>query len=244
MLKRHTTFINSSFGLLIILFSAFTLHGATNSAVKGWVFDAQTGESLPGANISILNTSLGAATDLEGKYIISQIPPGLYTLRVTYIGYESFEDTVLVKENEIIKKHFQLRPAMLEGETIVVTAQAAGQMKAINQQLSSSSIVDIVSEDRIRELPDATAAESVGRLPGVSISRQGGEGTTVTIRGMSSKYNKINIEGIEMAATGSENRSVDISMISPYLLAGIEVKKTVTADHDVTSDLNSSLYPV
>ncbi len=72
----------------------------------------------------------------------------------------------------------------IQGEVVVVTAQAAGQNEAINTQLSSQQIVSVVSAARIQELPDANAAESVGRLPGVSILRNGGEGSEVVIRGL------------------------------------------------------------
>jgi len=59
-------------------------------------------------------------------------------------------------------------PQEITGEEVIVTAQARGQTAAINQQLASNTIANIVSSDRIRELPDANAAESKGRLPGVS----------------------------------------------------------------------------
>ena len=81
-------------------------------------------------------------------------------------------------------------------------------------------------------MPDANAAESVGRLPGISILREGGEGNKVVIRGLSPKYNKIMIDGIEVASTDEGDRSTNISMISPYSLEGIEVMKAATADQD------------
>ena len=59
-------------------------------------------------------------------------------------------------------------------------------MQAINQQLSSTTIKNIVSKNEIQELPEANAAEAVGRLPGVSLERSGGEGNKVVIRGMAS----------------------------------------------------------
>ena len=58
-------------------------------------------------------------------------------------------------------------------------------MNAINRQLNSKSLVNIISSDRIQELPNANAAETVARVPGVSIRREGGEGNKVIIRGLS-----------------------------------------------------------
>ena len=105
-------------------------------------------------------------------------------------------------------------------------------MAAINQQLQSSNIKNVVSADRIQELPDANAAESLGRLPGVSVLRSGGEGNKIVVRGLSPKYNKVMIDGIEVASTGADDRSTSLAMVSSYSLDGIEVIKSNTADLD------------
>ena len=105
-------------------------------------------------------------------------------------------------------------------------------MDAINKQLKAKSIKNIVSSDRIQELPESNAAEAVARIPGVSIRREGGEGNKVVIRGLSPKYNKITVNGTNLASTDPDNRSTDISMISQYMLDGIEVTKAGTPDQD------------
>jgi TonB-dependent receptor len=158
---------------------------------------------------------------------------------------------VEVKEGQTIKQDIVLISVGVEGEEIVVTAQAAGQKEAINQQLSSLPIVNIVSRARIQELPDANAAESVTRLPGVSLIRTGGEGSKVVIRGLSPQYNQITIDGVELPsnvtsqnvisggggaleATGNDigDRGEDLSMISSSMLNRIEVTKAITPDMD------------
>jgi TonB-dependent receptor len=133
---------------------------------------------------------------------------------------------------KVIEYNFLLKNESITGKEVVVTAQAKGQTEAINQQLSSKNIIDVVSSARIQELPDANAAESVGRLPGVSVLRSGGEGNKIVIRGMAPKYNNIEVAGVKMSSTDSDDRSVDLSMISPYMLDGIEVTKAVTPDMD------------
>jgi len=213
--------------------TSFNVHAASTGTIQGVVKDVGTGDPLPGANVYLEGTSLGAAANLDGKYLISRVPPGNYTLVVRYIGFKTREVPVAVLVDEKSKLDLELDYEVVEsGEDVVVTAQAEGQMQAINQQLTSKSIVNVVSAARIQELPDANAAESVGRLPGVSVLRSGGEGNKVVIRGLSPKYNNITINGVKMAATGSGDRSADLSMISPYMLEGIEVSKAATPDHD------------
>jgi TonB-dependent receptor len=203
-----------------------------NVNIEGIVKDSQTGDPLPGANVVLAGTSLGASADINGKYTIRNVPPGTYTVSVTYVGYRSVSVTLLISEGATVKQDFKLVAVSIEGETVVVTAQASGQNAAINQQLASNQITNVVSAARIQELPDANAAESVGRLPGVSVLRNGGEGTQVVIRGLQPKYNSITIDGVRMASSSPNDRSTDLSMISPYSLEGIEVTKAVTADQD------------
>ena len=218
--------------LLSLFFLPHHISAATFGTIKGYVKDAVTGKPLPGANILIKGTSMGAASDLEGRYFIARVPPGTYSLIARYIGYSEKEAKVTVQPNQTLIQNFEMEFVVVEGNEVVVTAQAEGQMAAINQQISSMSIKSVVSSARIQELPDANAAESVGRLPGVSLKRSGGEGNKVVIRGLSPKYNSITVNGVKMASTGSGDRSTDISMISPFMLQSIEVIKAITPDQD------------
>ena len=141
-----------------------------------------------------------------------------------------------------MSQDFTLEPIGVEEKEIVVTAQASGQNAAINQQLSSDKIINVVSAAKIEALPDANAAESVGSLPGISLIREGGEGSQVVIRGLSPKYNEVTIDGVRIPGNVATNdptaqyegygQSVDLSMISSSMLGGIEVTKAITPDMD------------
>ena len=138
-------------------------------------------------------------------------------MKASYIGYQEVEIDLDLTSAENITQDFELSYVSLQGEAIEVTAQARGQIDAINEQIKAKSIKNIVSSDRIQELPDANAAETVARIPGVSIRREGGEGNKVIIRGLSPKYNKVMVDGTNLASTDPDNRSTDLSMISQYL---------------------------
>jgi TonB-dependent receptor len=223
-------------------------------SIRGNITDAQTKDPLPYTNVMLKGTSLGAAADENGDYIIQNIPAGTYTLLVRYVGYKEKSIPLSVSDGKTVQLNIQLESETVMGETVVVTAQAEGQMHAINEQLSSTSIKNVVSSARIQEVPDANAAESIGRLPGVSVLREGGEGNKVVIRGLSPKFNNITVDGVKMGGTGMNetnkvgsalgtsrsdialnkvtDRSADLSMISPNMLEGIEVVKAITPDMD------------
>ncbi len=226
------------------------VRAAQNGTVQGSVKDSQTGEALPGANMLLQGTSMGAASDLNGNFVIRNVPPGSYQMRATYVGYNAKTVDVKVKDGELVTLVVKLDAVGIKGKEVVVTAQASGQNSAINQQLSSVQVTNVVSAAKIQELPDANAAESVGRLPGVSLIREGGEGSEVVIRGLSPQYNQVTIDGVEMASdvpssntiTGTDlngttqslmgDRGIDLSMISSNSLGGIEVIKAITPDMD------------
>lgn len=211
--------------------------------MKGEVVDALTKQPLPGANIILLGTSIGAASDNDGKFFIRDIPPGNYIVKTSYVGYKTNEFNAILEAGRTFETKIKLYPASINGQTVTVTAQAGGQNEAINQQLSSGQIKNVVSQARIQELPDANAAESVARLPGVSIIREGGEGSQVVIRGLSPQYNEITIDGIQLPGNVISNdpnsqssligdRATNLSMISSSMLGGIEVIKAITPDMD------------
>ncbi len=230
-----------------IAFLTLLIAGIGNAGtIKGTVTDSTSGDPLPGANVMIENTSLGASTDLYGRYVIPRIPPGTYTIIFTYIGYEEAKYTVRVSEpDQTVIQDAELHWVVLEGEVITVSAQALGQLAAINQQLAADAMMNIVDRARIQELPDQNAAESIRRLPGVTITRHDGEGSGVGIRGLAPQYNQVQIDGVVMNAAPemqraesyvwSTGRGVSLSNISQENLAGIELIKAITPDMDAAT---------
>ena len=210
----------------------FNLLYANDFTISGAVSDSISGDYLVGANVYIENTAIGTSTDEKGSYSLTNINKGIYDITVSYIGYKKVSKKINLVNERFITMDFKLSQNTLVGSAVVVSAQAKGQIGAINKQLNSKSIKNIVSSDKLKELPDANAAEAIARLPGVSIQREGGEGNKVVIRGLSPKYNKVTINGVNVASTNEYNRSTDVSTISQYLVDGIEVTKAGTPDLD------------
>jgi TonB-dependent receptor len=239
---------------MLILIPKKDLQSDGSGIVKGKVTDSQTGEGLVSATAIVVGTSLGSVADIKGNYRIANIPTGKHKIRISYVGYFPKETEVIVKPNETVELNFKLIADLIEGNEIVVTAQAMGQIEAINQQIASNTIKNIVSEDRIQALPDFNAAEAIGRLPGVSTQRSSGEGNKIVIRGLSPKHNLVAINNITLTSTGggatgtliggtvnnnvtgnpygSYDKSVDLTMITPNMLQSIEVTKALTPDMD------------
>jgi TonB-dependent receptor len=223
----------STFKVIVFFVLSFPFIILAQNTVQGVIKDSLTDKPLFGANVFLLGTSMGSATNIDGEYSIEQVPSGSYILKVSYIGYIPKEIGINIsgdKKSNLLDTY--LLPDIIEGEEVLITAQALGQVSAINQQRSSNTIINVISEEKIKELPDANAAESIGRLPGVSILRSGGEANKVILRGLEDKFTNITIDGIKIPPTDATGRGVDLSMISQSSLAGIELYKALTPDKD------------
>lgn len=134
--------------LFWLTFAGVAYAGQTGK-IAGRVTDAATGETLPGANIVIEGTTLGAASDVDGDYIILNVPPGTYTLVASMLSYGDMRVTkVRVSVDQTTRIDFKLQPTTLElGETIVVEAKQPLIQKDMTATASS------VSAEEIQQMP-------------------------------------------------------------------------------------------
>jgi TonB-dependent receptor len=202
-----------------------------SGTLKGKVYDAESKTVLPGATVMIKGTSIGASTDLNGNFTINNVPSGEQTFVISYVGYITLTEIVNVPSGQTLEKDFYLSPTAVQGKAVVVTAQAQGQMQAINQQLSSNTIINVVSSEKIHQLPDYNASAALSRLPGVSVMN----GDQIVIRGAQAKLNEIMINGVQLPSTDLNNRATDLGFVSSNMLSSIEVVKVLTPDMDANA---------
>ena len=197
--------------LFLISLLGHQAQGQSAAAIFGKVTDKDNNEGLPGATIRVVGSTIGTITDAYGEYFLAIKREGQVEIEISFLGFERQTFAVELFLGTITEVNANLESSSLQMEEIVVTGQALGQMAAINQQIQAKSIVNIVSKDKIESLPDQNAAESVGRLPGISIQREGGEGQKVVVRGLSPRFNAITINGERIPSSSAVDRSFDLS---------------------------------
>ncbi len=162
--------------------------------ITGTVTDQQTKEPLIGVNVLVMDTQLGASTDIEGRYVINNVPVGSYRLRFDYIGYESVIKTdVIVRTARAENVNAELEQSLIEGEEVVVTA---GYF-ADESRVQPSTIG--LSQEEIRRFPGGfeDVVRTVSTLPGVAINNAGGR-NDLLVRGGGPSENLFVINGIEV----------------------------------------------
>jgi outer membrane receptor protein involved in Fe transport len=136
------------FILLILTASQNLLWGGTTGKLTGKIVDAATKEALPFVNILVEGTNFGAATDIDGNYVILNIPPGKYSVRAQYIGYQPVVvQNISISIDQTTNLDFQLSETAVELEEIVVQ----GEQELIKKDVTSSQ--SLISSDQIEALP-------------------------------------------------------------------------------------------
>ena len=216
--------------LLAIILLANLSALAQDCIVTGTVYDEQKA-FLAGATVRLQGTNRGTVVDANGHYTIS-VPIGESTLQFSFIGYKTKTEKVVLKNEKTFKLDVTLQPTDIMGQEVIISVQAKGQTAAINKQLNSNAIMNVVSGEKLSELPDANVADAIGRLPGLMVQRDGGEGQKIMIRGLDPKYNSVAMNGMSAPSTSTTDRSTDLNMISPEMVGSAEVMKANTADMD------------
>jgi TonB-dependent receptor len=207
--------------------------GAHAQVLSGKVTDTTGTAPLQGAIVSIVGTNRSTSTDRFGEYRIANLPAGDYTVNVSYVGADEVTSNISVPATGA-SLNFTLGGEVRYLDNVLVVGSAAAQAGAINQQRASDSIISVVDSDGLGNFPDTTVADSLQRVPGLSIVTDQGEGRYVSIRGISTDLVAASINGVRTPSP-EDRRGVLLDGVPSDLLDGIEVQKSLTPDVDADS---------
>ncbi|RQW04314.1 TonB-dependent receptor, partial [candidate division KSB1 bacterium] len=221
----------ASFLILSLLF-AFTNNLEAQSVkgkISGKLVDAETGAPLIGANVVIQGTNMGAASDLEGNYLILGVPPGNYALLVMMMGYAKVTiNDIVVTAGEVTKINASLKTEVIEAEEVVVTAKAIRNTEAVllKDRQKAIAVSDAISAEAISRSGSGNAAEAMKQVTGASIV----DGKYVFVRGLGDRYTSTQLNGAEIPSSDPYKRAGSIDLIPTNLVDNIIAVKTFTPD--------------
>lgn len=140
-----------------------------------------------------------------------------------------------------------------DSQVVVVTGYRKSLQTSLNMKKNSDVMMDAINADDIASFPEANLAESLQRIPGISIDRDNGEGRTISVRGLGGDFTRVRINGMEALSTAGANdsgttpnrsRAFDFNTFASELFNNIQVRKTSDAETDegslgATVDLNT-----
>lgn len=203
---------------------------ASTGTVSGTVKDA-TGAVLQGAQIVLQPGGISAVSNAQGDFAISDINPGSYTATVSYVGFTSAISVIKIG----VSQNTLLNVTLVVGsnsQQLVVNANLVGDAAAINEQRTSANILNVETAPQIASLPNANIADALGRLPGVTLQRNEGEGQYVQIRGTEPRLSNTTIDGVIVPGPDPQVRQVDLDTIPANLVGSVAINKTLSANQD------------
>jgi len=196
--------------------------------LSGTILD-ESGETLVGATVMVVGTTIGITTDMNGHYILKQVPAGTHTVEVRYISYQTQQvEKVKVTGGKTTRLDLVLKPASESIEEVVVKAdykQASAEGLYARQQ-NAIKMVDGISADLIKKTSDNNVAQVLKRVSGVTIDK----GKYVTVRGMSERYNNVQLNGANLPSTEPNRRNFSFNVIPAALVDNVTISKTFTPD--------------
>lgn len=215
------------FGLALILISGNIF--SQNGIIRGTVYDAETGESLPGVAIYISGTTTGTTSDLDGKFNLS-IPPGVLNVSVSYISYKTMlieelevkpDDVTLIGDIMLEEQAFELAEVNITAQSVRNTEAALFTMKK-----KSANLMDGISASSFRKIGDSDAAASMKRVTGVSVDG----GKYVYVRGLGDRYTKTILNGVDIPGLDPDRNTIQMDIFPTNIIDNIIVHKSFSAD--------------
>ncbi|PWJ59190.1 TonB-dependent receptor [Dyadobacter jejuensis] len=212
------------------MLSAYWSTAQKTGMLTGYISDP-TGY-LPGANVVLMGSNQGTATDLNGGFQLGGVPAGKQKVVITFMGYEDRVVDWEVKEGindlgviSLTDINNNLR------EVVVKSTMAPSQIKAMSIKKNSYAIMEVMAADAIGKLPDRNAAEAVQRMQGVAVARYHGEADQATVRGTPFAWTSTLFNGTRMPSAnvyGSRNSILDA--VPSEMIQYVQLAKAITPD--------------
>lgn len=184
--------------VLVLLLSASAFAGITGK-IRGLVTDRETNEALPAANVVIVGTTMGAAADLNGEYIILNVPVGNYTVKTTFVGYRDVSvSNIKVTADLTTEVNFEMPSEAIEGEAVTIVAERP----LINK--NATNFIRTIRTEDLENLPVRGVTAVVSQEAGV-VNKAG-----LHIRGGRRHENARYVDGLYTTSIRTGNEGLNI----------------------------------
>lgn len=216
--------------LVVVLFMGLCLARAQEEGtVSGVVLETWNGSPLAGATVSVRGTTLATQTDAGGRFELKNVPPGDQVLRFSRPGYASVNVTdVRVSAGQTTAVNGNLRPEFYEMEEYEVTVEEFTDQTAqiLEQRKDSSTMLDGIGGDFMRQVGAGDAAEALSKVAGASIA----DGKFAVIRGLADRYTATTLNGNDLPSADPDRKAAQLDLLPVQVIDRMDVAKTFSPD--------------
>lgn len=197
--------------------------------LTGVVVDAESGETLIGVNVLIQGTLTGTSTDLDGRYQLSHLEPGLYNVVFSYIGFQTMTvQNVEITAGTSTRLDVSLAAEAIGLDEVVIEAAAVRNAEAalLKDRQKAAAVSDAISAEAIGRSGSSTASDAMQKVTGASVVG----GKYVYVRGLGDRYMNTQLNGAALPSADPDRNSVPFDLFPSGLLDNIITTKTFTPD--------------
>lgn len=205
-------------------------HAQQTGTLTGTVVDGATGDPVVRATVTIVNTRLGALTNVNGVYTIKNVPPGEHTIKISYIGYGAKTISGIdVEAGKTARQDVSLTTESLRQDTVRIRARAerSSESAALIERKRSATVSDAISADQIAKAPASDAGDAMKRVTGVSVVGS----KYVVVRGLSERYSATQLNGVNLPSPEPEKKVVPFDIFPSSMISRLTTVKTFTPDN-------------
>jgi outer membrane receptor protein involved in Fe transport len=219
----------ASAGFLVLAAAGETAAQEKPGSVYGKVFDERTSEPLAVVQVYIPSLGVGTLTNLDGRFMLRNVPAGTYEVMVELLGYAPKTITgVVVQSGSGTSLDVLLPPQALEveGITVSVEREQGNASRLLDERRTSTAVLDAVGAQDIARSPDSDAADVAKRITGVTVS----QGKYVYVRGLGERYSQTQLNGSPLPSPEPEKETVPLDLFPAEFLETLTTQKTYTPD--------------
>lgn len=216
----------------IIFLSMFSTALISQTAIRGKLFDKETGEPLMFANVGLKGTSIGTMTDFDGNFSLesSILATGLYNVQISFISYQTIviEGVSVTSGQVTLLGGISMQSTSEQLQEVVVSAEAVktSETAMLVMKKKSAVMLDGISSEEMKLIGDGTAGEAAKRITGVTV--EGGK--YVYIRGLGDRYTKSTLNGLDIPGLDPDRNTLQMDIFPSSLIDNITISKNFTAD--------------
>jgi len=223
---RRTTVL---LGLLTALSPVGMSAQDTSGRIVGRILNVENAGPVQAAQVFIASLGIGGLTSLDGRYVLRNIPAGVYDVEVQSLGFAPKTVTgVTVLAGQTATLDVQLAPAAIEveGITVSATAERGSTTSLLTERRMATTVSDAIGRDQIARSPDGDAAAALQRVPGLTVV----DGKYAYVRGLGERYSSTTLNGAPLASPEPDKKVIPLDLFPSGLLESIVTSKSYSPD--------------
>jgi TonB-dependent receptor len=210
----------------LFLCTIVSLEAQATGSVRGKVIDSANGEPMIGVTAVIKGLGVYGVTDIDGSYVIPNVPAGKHTVVYQIMGYQTSSTSVNVGGGGAVRANITMNYKV--STEVVVTAKRIDNTSAalLSKRKKAAAAQDAISAEQISKSPDSDAGEAAKRVTGITVV----DGKYVYVRGLGERYSSVQYNGSTIPSPNPDKRVIPLDIFPAALLDNLVVTKTYTVD--------------